>query len=69
MTKVIIYGIGGFCENCQNNHDHPQNNIVEQYELPEPEQTTEQLNRQSAIDKLKILGLTDEEIEVLLSSV
>lgn len=69
MSKVIVYGIGGFCENCQNNHDHPQNNIVEQYELPEPEQTTEQSNRQSAIDKLKILGLTDEEIEVLLSSV
>jgi hypothetical protein len=24
-----IYGLGGFCENCDETHDHPLNNIIE----------------------------------------
>lgn len=31
-----IYGIGGYCADCDSTHDHPLNNIVEQIELPDP---------------------------------
>lgn len=26
-----VYGIGGWCENCSPEHDHPLNNIIEEY--------------------------------------
>ena len=69
MSKVIIYGIGGYCSDCLPEHDHPLNNVVDEYDLPTPEPTPEEQARQSAIDKLTKLGLTEEEIEVLLASV
>ncbi len=25
----IVYGIGGHCENCDESHDHPLNNVIE----------------------------------------
>jgi len=28
-VKIVTFGIGGYCENCSENHDHPFNNIVE----------------------------------------
>lgn len=31
----IIYGIGGWCENCDESHDHPLNNIIEIQEIEE----------------------------------
>jgi hypothetical protein len=27
--RETIYGLGGFCENCDETHDHPLNNIIE----------------------------------------
>ena len=42
MTKIVTFGLGGFCENCDETHDHPLNNIVEITETPdEPEDETE----------------------------
>jgi hypothetical protein len=69
MSTIIVYGIGGFCEDCDNTHDHPLNNVVEQYEVEDPEPTPEELNRQSALNKLKALGLTDDEISTIIGSV
>lgn len=31
MTHIVVYGLGGWCENCDDSHDHPLNNIVEDY--------------------------------------
>jgi len=59
--KVTIYGIGGYDPSL------PNNNIVEQYEVDEPEKTAEELARQSALDKLTALGLTAEEIQALIN--
>lgn len=28
MTKEIVYGLGGLCENCDDTHDHPLHNII-----------------------------------------
>lgn len=39
--------------------------IVEQFDAPDPEPTPEQLAKESAIQKLKDLGLTEEEINAL----
>jgi hypothetical protein len=66
MTKVIIYGEGGFCEDCDNTHDHPLNNIVEQYEVEDLEPTPEEVAKASALAKLSALGLTEEEVKALL---
>jgi hypothetical protein len=37
MEIEIVYGIGGYCENCNNSHDHPLNNIIEIIEHAEVE--------------------------------
>jgi hypothetical protein len=54
------YGIGGF------DPSKPNNNIVEEVELPDPEPTPEELARASAIAKLQALGLTEEEALALV---
>ena len=28
MAENVVYGIGGWCENCDETHDHPLNNII-----------------------------------------
>jgi len=66
MTHIIVYGIGGFCEDCNNTHDHPLNNVVEQYEVEDPEPTPEEVAKASALAKLSALGLTEEEVKALL---
>lgn len=66
MSKVIVYGIGGFCEDCDNTHNHPLNNIVEQYEVEDPQPTPEEATKASALAKLSALGLTEEEVKALL---
>jgi hypothetical protein len=58
--KTISYGPGGF------DPSKPNNNIVEEIELPDPEPTPEELARQSAVAKLKKLGLTEEEALALV---
>jgi hypothetical protein len=29
MISETIYGIGGYCENCNESHNHPLNNVIE----------------------------------------
>jgi hypothetical protein len=58
--KQTTYGPGGF------DPTKPNNNIIEEVELPDPEPTPEELARQSAVDKLKKLGLTEEEALALV---
>jgi hypothetical protein len=53
--QVTTFGVGGF------DPSKPNNNIVEEVELPDLEPTPEELTRQSALKKLKKLGLTEEE--------
>jgi hypothetical protein len=66
MSKIIIYNIGGFCSDCSPTHDHPLNNIVEQYEVEDSEPTPEEVAKASALVKLSALGLTEEEVKALL---
>jgi len=66
MATNITYGVGGYCENCDDTHDHPLHNIISQEETPDPELTEEELNRQSAKRKLAALGLSEEEIQALI---
>lgn len=40
MMIETIYGIGGFCEFCDETHDHPLHNIIEIIEHPDPEPDT-----------------------------
>ena len=54
------YGVGGF------DPTKPNNNIIEETELPDPEPTPEELARASAVAKLKKLGLTEEEALALV---
>lgn len=35
MNTIVTFGLGGFCENCDETHDHPLHNIVEIIELPD----------------------------------
>lgn len=62
-----VYGIGGFCENCDASHDHPLNNIVHEEMLPDPEPTPEEIARVSALAKLQALGLTESEALALFN--
>lgn len=57
MALNQIFGIGGYCENCDPSHEHPLHNIIEEVEVPEPEQTA----LEAAVEKLMLLGLTQEE--------
>jgi hypothetical protein len=66
MPVNIIYGLGGYCENCDDAHDHPLHNIISQEETPEPELSEQELSRQSAKSKLAALGLSEEEVQALL---
>ena len=51
----VIYGMGGY------DPSKPNANIVEQYEVPDPEPTPEEVARASAVAKLQALGLTEAE--------
>jgi hypothetical protein len=31
--RIVTFGLGGYCENCDETHDHPVHNIVEIIEL------------------------------------
>jgi hypothetical protein len=60
MTNVTVYGVGGFDPSL------PNGNIVEEYVVPDPEPTPEELARQSALAKLLALGLTEAEALALV---
>jgi hypothetical protein len=65
MALQITYGLGGYCKSCDNTHNHPLYNIVEQYEVDDLEAVAKQQARQSALTRLRELGLTDAEITAL----
>jgi hypothetical protein len=58
--RHIVYGPGGFDPSL------PNGNIVEEYVLPDPEPTAEELARASAVAKLQALGLTEAEALALV---
>ena len=35
MATNVIYGEGGWCQECDSTHDHPLNNILEIEEIPD----------------------------------
>lgn len=35
MAFIVTYGIGGWCENCTEEHSHPLNNIIQIVEVDE----------------------------------
>lgn len=61
MATVTIYGIGGY------NPSLPNGNVVEEYEVPDPEPTREEAARESAVAKLQALGLSEEEALAIIS--
>jgi len=60
MAKVTIWGEGGY------DSSKPNNNIIDQYDVPDPEPTEQEIARASALQKLSALGLTDAEIQALI---
>jgi hypothetical protein len=38
IDTVTVFGPGGFCENCNPEHEHPLGNIIEEYEIEIPEE-------------------------------
>lgn len=42
MTRVVTFGFGGYCADCNESHDHPLHNIVEI--IDEPEETPSEGN-------------------------
>ena len=33
--RKVTYGFGGYCENCDESHDHPFYNILEDIDIPD----------------------------------
>jgi hypothetical protein len=62
MGFIVTFGEGGF------DPSKPNNNIIEQIEVLDPEPTEDELARQSAFEKLAALGLTETEIAALLAT-
>jgi hypothetical protein len=60
MATQIIYGLGGY------DPTKPNNNIVDIEEVPDAVEVAIDPAKESAMQKLAILGLTDEEIRALL---
>jgi hypothetical protein len=63
MPNNIVYGPGGY------DPSKPDGNVIEQYEVPDPEPTAEELARASALSKLQALGLTEAEALALIGNV
>jgi hypothetical protein len=40
MSREVTFGLGGYCEDCDETHDHPLHNIVEDVETPYEEMET-----------------------------
>lgn len=57
--QIVTYGEGGY------NPELPNDNIIEVIELPDVVDETETV-RQSAIEKLSKLGLTEEEAKAIV---
>lgn len=59
MAVVTVYGDGGF------DTEKPNNNIVDQYHIPDPPIDKQEVLRQSALAKLTALGLTEDEAKAI----
>lgn len=59
--KITVWGEGGF------DPSKPNNNMIDQYEVADPEPTPQEVARKSALAKLSELGLTEEEVNALLN--
>lgn len=35
MDKWTTYGIGGYCEDCNETHNHPLHNIISEVDIPD----------------------------------
>lgn len=35
MAINETYGLGGYCDECDETHDHPLHNIIERIEIPD----------------------------------
>ena len=35
MSWLVTYGVGGYCADCDETHDHPLHNLIEVIELPD----------------------------------
>lgn len=33
MSRLVTYGLGGYCEDCLPEHDHPLNNLISDMEV------------------------------------
>jgi hypothetical protein len=60
--QVTIWGEGGF------DPSKPNNNMIDQYEIADPEPTAQEIAKASALAKLAALGLTEEEVIALLNN-
>lgn len=50
MKKLVNYGIGGYCKNCRETHDHPLHNIVEVIDISdEPQRPLEPMGVMAAL--------------------
>ena len=36
-NREITYGLGGYCENCDETHDHPLHNLISDIEILDEE--------------------------------
>lgn len=52
MGIKIITGIGGWCEFCDDSHDHPLNNIIEVVEIQDEEPVTDVQQLAEALSSL-----------------
>jgi hypothetical protein len=59
MSQTIVYGLGGY------DPSKPNNNIVEAIELPDEPIAVDPV-KEAAMEKLRKLGLTDEEINAIV---
>jgi hypothetical protein len=57
---ITTYGLGGFCESCEDTHNHPLHNIVEEIEVPDP---VENVVVSQPITPLPIAGETVDEVK------
>jgi hypothetical protein len=59
MAEMLVYNQGGF------DPDHPDNNVAEVIDLPDPEPDPTEVAKASALAKLQALGLTEAEARAL----
>lgn len=68
MSRIVTFGIGGWCENCDPSHDHPLHNIIEDIEVQSTQVPLDRLGVMATLNAvLGIWTLTDAANSVGLS--